>query len=211
MKTYLRSIALLLLSVAFCRATPELDSLEGKIRAALPGSEWQIVKDWRSISIVRTNVQFLNPIGLPTLSEAELWNRYAFRSDYRMTIVLGTRLTQSEYDELFTLKRSFTAKRTAGKDPATKDFFGARRDAEGTIRLPDCYSDRFSIYFYTSDEGFFRIRPKSAKNAREMVLAILEQSCSKYSITAEPGGAADRSQPVSSQTNRASAAAGTGR
>lgn len=208
MKTSLCVVLFLTLRMGLCFAMPELDALESKIRAELPGTEWQIVKDWRSITVTRSNVQFLNPISLPPATESELWNQYSFTSDYRITITLDTKMTQSEYLDLLRVKQNWTAQRTAGMSHNTKDFWSASQGAQGVVRLPSYYLNRFSVYLYTSDDSFFRIRPDSVTTARDKILAILEKSCSNYSATPEPNGPAKRSQLIPSETNRISGAGG---
>jgi len=186
-------IFLVTFGVGFCpAATDDFDSLVGKIRIELSGTDWQIVTDRNSITLTTTNVQFLYQVSLPLgMPEKELWDRFSVRSDYRITITFDTKLTQEEYDDLFRLRRTFTAKRTAGLDPRTKDFFGRSIAAEGVVRLPTYYLDYASIYLYTSDTRFQRIRPDSVHIARDNVVALLEQFCLKYSTPAEAAGAAN--------------------
>ena len=201
MRTPWYVIAFLLLSLRFVNATPELDTLEQNIRATLRTSEWGLTKDWRSITLVRKNVQFLNPISLPPSSEDELWKEYSFISDYRITITLDTKLTQSEFDELVRVKRVLATQRTGGIPRPSKELFTATRNSEGIIRLPNYHWNRFSVYLYTSDDGLFRVRPEAVETLRNNIVAILEKSCTKYSMTPQPSGAANGSQPFRSETN----------
>jgi hypothetical protein len=183
-------LTFLFLEMGPCHASPELDVLEGKIRTELPGSEWQLVKDWRTITISHHDVRFLNPISLPFgWPDDQLWNKLSFTSDYRITITLDSKVTQSEYDELLRLKMKLTAERTAGAGRNTRDFASISRNAEGVVRLPIYYSDRFSVYLYTSDDNFFTVRPDSIVDDRDKVLALLEKSYTKYTQTAEQAGA----------------------
>jgi hypothetical protein len=204
------------LGAGLCRATPERDALDvlvEKIREEVPGVEWKIAKDWRSITLTRKTVQFLNPVSLPAVTlEDEWWKEYSFTSDYRITITLDTKLTQVEYDGLLQLKRKLTSERTAGLSRNTKDFWIRSFNAQGVVRLPSYQLEGFSLYVYTSDDNFFRVRPDSVRMDRDKILAILEKSFTKYAATtAEPDGAANGNQPIRPKTNRTSGEAGSGR
>jgi hypothetical protein len=102
-----------------------------------------------------------------------------FTSDYRLTITLDTRLSDTEYRELKQLRQNCFAQRT---EPAQdrKDAFEKSNDAAGIIRLPQYHLKRFSVYLYSSDDNFFETRPTSVATARDKVIAILDASCNKY-------------------------------
>jgi hypothetical protein len=203
MKSLQFLLTFLFLQIGPCHAGAELDALEGKIRKELPGSEWQLVKDWRTITIFHHNVRFLNPINPPLgWSDDQLWNKLSFTSDYRITITLDSKLTQSEYDELFRLKNKLTTERTSGAGRNTRVFASESRKAEGVVRLPIYYFDRFSVYLYTSDDSYFSVRPDSIVDVRDKVLAILEKSYTRYTPTAEQAGAG---QPATKPEDKSSA------
>lgn len=198
MKILLHFCVCLVLNMTLARATPELDALEDKIRAAAPGPEWKILKDWHSITLSRKSVQFLNPISLPgSILVDEIWKEFAFTSDYRITVTLDTKLTQSEYDRLVRLQHSLKSERTAGSDPKTKDHFSRSQDAEGVIRLPSFYIKRYSVYVYTSDDHFFELRPSSVEADRDKVLLAIEKLCSKHVPTSEQDGGGNAPKPPS--------------
>ena len=182
----MRNLCFILMALAFAtQAAPPnfgLDDLANRIRVALPGPEWVVVKDSTSLTLIRTNVQFLNPISLPAhqKSEDDLWDKYAFRHDYRITIVLGTKLSQAEYQKLIGVKEALISARVAGLKRGTKEFWSAYNSVDGVMRLPSHYLERFSVYFYSSDEGFFNVRPKAVEEGRDRVLAILDKTCAKY-------------------------------
>ena len=210
MKRFSCVLLLLVLSQGVCHALPlEIDSFLLKIRAELTESEWEVATDFFSITLTKKGVQFLNPISVGTTPQA--WRRYSFTADYRITITFDTRLTQAEYEKLLRVKQELVAHRIQGLSTNTKDYWSARTQADRTIRLPSYYSERFSVYVYTSDDDLFLVRPDSVRAARDTVFAILEKSCAKYTVTSEPNGPANLSQPVGAETNKTSSAAGSGR
>jgi hypothetical protein len=187
MKIFAHLVVFFVLARGISQATPDLDALEERVRTALSGPEWQIVKDLQSITLMRTNVQFLNPISLPVgRSEEERWRRFSFRSDYRITIRLGTKMTQAEYDDLSAVQRELTIRRTAGFPTNSKDFATRRGQAQALVRLPSYYySDRFSVYLYTTDFGFLLMQPDSVTITRDKVVAILEELYRKYTTVTD--------------------------
>lgn len=167
--------------LCYCNATPELDALDDSLKGEALGEEWQILKDWRSITLTRKQVQFLNPIGLPAFeTEDELFKEFSFTCDYRITITLDDKLTQSEYEELFRLEHKLTAERIAAEKP------NAKWTKQNLVHLPSYYTERFSVYIYISDDNFFRTRPASVKTTRDKIMAVLERNFSKYSTEAKP-------------------------
>ena len=181
MNTLARAFCTLVLFHGLSQATPELDTLAASIREEVTEAEWQIVIDWKSISLIRKKVQFLNPISLPPVeSEEQWWKQRAFTSDYRITVTLDTKLSQEEHDELCRAKQGLIAKRTEGTEPGTRDHYGISKAANGIIRLPSHYLGRYSVYVYSSDDRFFRLRPDSVKVVRDKVVEVLNRSCSEY-------------------------------
>ena len=212
MKIFSSLILLIALTSTPCRATDlddfekqnptEIDKIASQIQAVLAGPGWQITQDWKSITVIRTNVQFLNPLQLPYgINDQELWKTRSFTSSYRITITFDTKLTQSEYDDIAKLRHDLIAKRTAGLKPGM-EYYEANGQAQGVIRLPDYYLDRFTVYFYYSDkDSIFELRPDSIKSTRDKIVKILESSCSKYATASGQTGPANASRPVHSQTN----------
>jgi hypothetical protein len=209
-------LVLFTVTSGLCQAAPDgaLDGLARKIQAALIGPEWQIVKDWGSISLVRTNVQFLNGMQLPPGGLEYLWKASSFTADYRITIRLEPKLNQTEYDMLARLRRDVIAQRAVGLDVGMDSIVGyshAARDVKHTIELPGYYLDRFSVYFYSSDEDFFLVRPDAVKSTRDKVIKILEDACAKYATASEQDGPANGSHPGRPETNATSSTAGSSR
>jgi hypothetical protein len=207
MKSPLYAVVFLTLATSLCHAQTELDDLEGKIRAQLRGTGWGIVKDWDSITVTKTNVQFLNRNQLPVLAEEELWKQYSFTSDYRITITFDTKLTYPEFEEILRVKRDLTVRRVAGLKKGWQ-LAEVGQEAQGLIRLPGYYSDVHSVYFYTTDDddSSIMMRPDSVSISRDAIRAILEKSFSKYPMASEQSGAANGSD---SETNRAPTADGS--
>ena len=202
------------LTSGLCQTAPDgaLDGLARKIQASLSGPEWQIVKDFSSISVIRTNVQFLNGMQLPPGDLEDLWKASSFTSDFRITIRFEPKLNQSEYDMLARLRRDVIAKRAVGLDvgmDSTLGYSHAARDVKHTIELPGYCLDRFSVYFYSSDEDFFLVRPDAVKSTRDKVIKILEDVCSKYVTASEQDGPANGSHPGRPETNGTSSTAGS--
>jgi hypothetical protein len=118
---------------------------------------------------------------LPPLDEKELWDKYSFTSDFRITIRFDTKLTQSEYDRIAGFRNDLTAQRAAALKRDSSEYWSLKSSAKGVLRLPDYYSEWSSVYFSSSDEGFFRLHPDPVKDARDRIVAILEKSYKKYS------------------------------
>lgn len=188
--TTVRTLAVLIAQIAIstylCLALPEVDDLAQKIQPLLEGPEWQIVKDISSITVIHKNVQFQNPINLPALlSEKELWERFSITYDYRITISLDTKLSQQEYDKISRLRQDLISQRTAKLERGSREDMHAFREAEHVVRLPVCFLPRFSVYYYSSDEGFFRLRPESVTRTRDKIVAVLESTGTKYAKKSE--------------------------
>ncbi len=181
MKTVALILVALSLTLYDCKGSSEIDALAKKIETGMTDGGWVITKDLVSITLTRKNVQLLNPINLPGgIDEDKIWEEYALKSDYRITIVLDPKLSQVECDRLRKLREELIAARTKGLKPGTRDYLSSVSEAKGVLRLPNHYWGRFSVYFYSSDEWFFDVRPVSVTKTRDKILQILDKTCSKY-------------------------------
>ena len=209
MKPVTIAVALLSLTGSGCWAGA-LEELAAKIEPELVGGGWEMTVDFQSVTLIRRDVQVLYDlqIGLG-VSEEEKWAKHSFRENYRITILLDSKMSQAEYDTLRRVRDELVAQRTKGLNFQTFAYAKAENSAQRLVRLPDYYGERHSVYVYFSDDGIRRLRPKIVEAQRAKVKEILDKTYSKYTEAKfEPGGAANGSQPFRSATNQTSPAAG---
>ncbi len=183
------------LALIINRACASESEIIERIQHEVAGPGWQITADLSSVTLIHTNVQFLNPINPPTgigIDEEQTWKELSSTNNYRITILFESKLSQVEYDQVSALRDELIANRTKGLNRQTMDYFSASEEAKSLVHLPDYYIERNSVYVYCSDLGFFEIRPAEVVKAHEKIMQILDQTCSKYIVekpvnTASPG------------------------
>ncbi|HBC89294.1 MAG TPA: hypothetical protein DCZ94_20325 [Lentisphaeria bacterium] len=105
----------------YLKANSEVDKLGKSIKPILHGTAWEMSTDWRSITLIRRNCNFLNSVSLPTgPDDDKTWEKYSFITDYRITITFDTKLTDAEYQQQRELKQRFITERTRGLLDGTK-------------------------------------------------------------------------------------------
>src|SRR5260221_14483763 len=181
-----------------------------EIRAALQGvipQNWVVAESAGFLLISNRNeVTFYNAVSMNgTDLERDRQARVSLgkKGHFIIKITIGPSLSQGVYDDI---RRTLPRRMHRNKPEIPfQEYYSIRDDA-----LPDGYGPGYSVYISTDRHPYFLVWPESADREWQRVLTAVQQVFDRYRETplVQPDGAANRSQPIHSQTNRGSAAAG---
>ena len=183
------------------------------IRAALQGmipQSWVVSESAGFLLLSNRNqVTFYNAVSMNgTDLERDRQARVSQgkKSHFIIKVTVGPFLSQGVYDDI---RRTLPRRMHRDKpEIPLQEYYSIREDA-----LPDGYGPGYSVYISTDRHPYFLVWPESADQEWQRFLTAVQQVFDQYRGTplVQPDGAANRSQPIPSQTNRASAAAGSRR
>jgi len=161
---------------------PELTVIEREIRSLLDGSDWEISRDPSGLTLIKRGVTLLNPMSAALSGpDDDIWLKYSFKSDYRITVTVGPKITDDDYSELIRMRDQWRKVRRP-VIPESPD-----RGAPGPIQLPMHHIGWVSVYVDATDDRF-EVRPASAITTRGLIMQVLESTCQKYEDKPEQAG-----------------------
>ncbi|QQL44603.1 hypothetical protein [Sulfuriroseicoccus oceanibius] len=164
----------------------ELTVIEREIRQVIDKSDWEISRDPSGLTLIRRGVTLMNPKSAAFSGpDEDIWLKYSFKSDYRITITVGPKITEDDYRELTRMRNHWRGVR-GSVIPESLD-----RNAPGPIQLPKHHIGWVAVYVDGTDDQY-EVRPASIVATRGRIMQLLERTCQEYEQKPEQDGAANR-------------------
>ena len=190
-------------------AAPNRSELKAALQKVMP-QNWIVTESTGCLLISnKTEATFYNAVSMNgTDLERDRQARVSQgeKGHFVVKMIVGPFLSQEVYSEIWRAlpRRIYHYKPTI----PVQEYYALRDDA-----LPDGYGPGYSIYVSTDRHPCCLLWPETANQEWQRVVSLVLSVFERYkdATLVQPNGAANGSQPIRSETNRTSSAAGSRR